>query len=177
MKIDIDLNVNVGLTAPAMALVERLLSSVTLPVPSTPAPAVSVSSPASDTASDAVSAAAEEKPASKPRGRPKKAAEIPAPTEPTADEAAQDAEDEAAESAAQAPEADKEVFTLDSVRQAAGAYAQRFGMPAAQADLPAVIGFDKISAVPEGSFEAATLAVRRATAENPKGHAVLGVAA
>lgn len=95
--------------------------------------------------------------------------------EDSAEDAAQDAADEAAETAA-----DKTGLTLDDLRKAAGEYQKKFGMAAAVADIPGIIGGPIVEVPAEGiadaiaKIEAATKnktpAETRQTFVVPEGH-------
>jgi hypothetical protein len=114
-----------------------------------------------------------EEPGKRPRGRPKKdAAPAPATEQPMMSAAQaeelqapavaenpQDAADEAEESEANKPA----ILTHDDLRQAMGAYVKKFGLDAAQKNVGAIMGFGKVSEVPEdkiaeaiGKWNAAT---------------------
>lgn len=74
--------------------------------------------------------------------------------EDSAEDQAQDAEDEAAETAGQTE------LTLDDLRNAMGDYVNKYGMPAAQADGPLLLG-QALGPVPEGTKNAQGLVVNK----------------
>lgn len=106
-----------------------------------------------------------------PRTPPMTAAEAEAHRAPNAvPEDPQDAADEAEESAAEAAA----TVSYDDVRGALGAYVKKFGMPAAQEDGPKIIGYPKISDIPDDQEKLAKAldAVSMALETNPFSRAV-----
>lgn len=84
----------------------------------------------------------------------------------------QDAKDEAEESAVTRPA----TLTHDDVRNVLGAYVKKYGMAAAQEDGPQIIGYPKISDIPDDQekLKAAVAAVQAAVESNPKKRALVG---
>ncbi len=165
--------------AEARAEMQKLLSSgdtvtsVWRVSPSVPVESVIAPQPADEPA-----AAAPEAPApAKTRGRPPKAAAPAAAVEtaaaaPAPEAAAQDFLDETPEPAKTKP------VTRDDVRNAMMDYSQKYGMPAAQADGPKILGFPKLSAIPDtADFASLVAAMKRATETNPYDRTVVPVEA
>ncbi|MCH4543177.1 hypothetical protein [Ochrobactrum sp. A-1] len=81
---------------------------------------------------------------------------------------AQDAADEKAEA-----EANRKGLTLDDVRHAVGAYNKKFGMAAAVADIPSILGC-AIVEVPEDGIADAIAKIEEAVNLNPMGRDIVG---
>lgn len=167
---NINLNVNIGITDDLRSLLVQGISSLAVLAGATDRTAPA----SSDMSSDNKTAEPTKEPAKTTR---KKAADKPGPT-PPADPApevkAEDAVDEAAESAktveAAAVEAKiepAEVFDRNVMRNAGGDYARIYGMPAAQEDGPKIIGHAAFSKVPDDEIKKATRALRAAIEANP----------
>lgn len=165
MKIEIDLNINVGLS-------EALLSSISALIAASAAePRERSERTLGEVAADKATA----EPA-KTRGRPKKEApKAEAPADPAPAEVAQDTADEQAEAAAEkadgdAPAGAPKVYDVNDMRAAGKAYADAYGMPATLKDIPGIIGFAAFSQVPEDKIDAVTRLVLQAVEQNPHGH-------
>lgn len=166
MKIEVELNINLGLSPVLMALVTAALDREQAKY--------------EQARVDQGATAADEPAAPKAtRGRPKKDAPKPdAPADPAPAEAAQDAADEkaeqeavkAAEAAEKPPEAQPK-FGQEDMRAAGKAYAEAYGMEACLEDIPAIIGYAAFKLVPEDKFDEATRAVQAAVAANPNNRA------
>jgi hypothetical protein len=158
VKIEVELNINLGLSPVLLALlqgvIEREQAKTVAPVEPEVAQEKSKRSP----------------------GRPKAADKAATPpADPAPSEAAQDATDETAEKeAAKAEEKPAEgapkVYDVNDMRAAGKAYADAYGMPACLKDIPAIIGFAAFSQVPADKVDDVTRAVLAAVEQNPYDH-------
>lgn len=160
--------------AEMQALLAGTVTSVWRVSPAVPVESV-IAKPADEPAAAPEAPAAPEAKAPAKRGRPPKA-DAPAAAVETA--AAAPAPEEAAQDFLDETPAKTKPATRDDVRNAMMDYSAKYGMPAAQADGPKILGFPKLSAIPDtADFASLVAAMKRATETNPYDRAVVPVEA